>query len=339
MTNDCCKFLLHQLVFFHNAIGPCCSRTIIHTPLKRTFNSLTDQCIEEFLEVRKSNIEIFNKGEKPFCYENCGLYDKSETIQNEPIQLNHITISNRTKCNCNCIYCEHSQGGVSKVRSQLNRLKTYDIVPILKKLKEKSLISKGCEFIISGGECAEYPKKELEYILNLVQELEGSALLLSSGIRYSKQIEDILQSGTARITISVDSGTKKTYEKIKRVKTFNKVWDNLKKYSKAASQNQNAEVEAKYIIIPGINDSCEEIQAFVDKCVSINCKYVRAEIEHYWMYNNFEKTLSDDMINLFKYFEDAAINNNLRFRLEGVGRSWMLTKFKESGNSFKTRHV
>lgn len=331
MINKCCDSLLHRLVFFHDAIGPCCSVTIIDNPLKMPFNSLTDEVLEEYLKIRKANIDIFDKGEGAPCYKGCSLYKESSISEEEPICINYITISNRTKCNCNCVYCEHTHGGASEVRAEMNRQETYDIVPILEKLKEKSLIAEGCEFIISGGECAEYPQKELEYLLNYVTHFKGSVILLSSGIKYSKSIESILKSGHARLTISVDSGTKKTYEKIKRVKAYNKVWDNLKKYAKAAAKNEKAIVEAKYIIIPGVNDSIEEIKAFFDKCKSIKCKYVRAEIEHYWMYDNIDKPLPDNIKEAFRYFESTANKQNLRFEFEGVGQQWLLERL--GGNS------
>ena len=49
-----------------------------------------------------------------------------------------------------------------------------------------------------------------------------------------------------------------TYKQIKRVPCFNKVVDNLKKYTKASKKSQSC-VWSKFILVPGINDNEEEI--------------------------------------------------------------------------------
>ena len=128
------------------------------------------------------------------------------------------------------------------------------------------MFKRGCHFIIGGGECAEYPKEELKWLIDFVFSINGSIEFLSAGITKA------LEKGETKLKVSVDAGYKKTWEKIKRVKGFDNVWNNLKKYIKAEKKNPNAHVTIKYIIIPGINDNLKEVKEFIKRALKIGCK-------------------------------------------------------------------
>ncbi len=326
---NCCDFLLNQICFFPDEICPCCSTTIENTPLRPKTdrkNSLSFN-LNMFFDLRERYIKEF-KENAPFCYKNCTLYEPFYgTIKStNNIPFNYITISNRTYCNCDCIYCEQTH---NSSREEINKFKPYDIIPILEELKEQKLIAKNCKFVISGGEVAEYPKKELQYIFNLSREINGSLLLLSSGIRYSEEIGDILRTHNAFMTISVDSGTEKTYKRIKRVDAYEQTWNNIKQYIIDAKNNPNANVELKYIVIPGVNDSIDEAKKFIEKCIEINCKYIKTEIEHFYMKENYNNKMPESCKEVFKYFFQIVKEKNLKLMTEGVGRPWVMSKINE----------
>lgn len=325
----CCDFLLNQICFFPKEICPCCSITIENTPLrqiKNKNNSLSFN-LNVFFDLREQYIEEF-KNSVPFCYKNCTLYEPFYGVipRRKNIPFNYITISNRTYCNCDCIYCEQTH---TCSREEMNKFKPYDIIPILEELNNKRLIAPHCKFVISGGEVAEYPKKELQYIFNLSKKINGSLLLLSSGIRYSEEIADVLRTHNTFITVSVDSGTKETYERIKRVDAYEQTWENLKKYIIDAKKNPNSNVEIKYIVIPGINDSLNEAKKFIEKCLKIKCKYIKTEIEHFYMQENYDKPLPDSCKEVFRYFIKIAQKKHLELMFEGVGRNWIMRKINE----------
>lgn len=325
----CCDFLLNQICFFPYEICPCCSKTIENTPLRpRTeFADAHNFDLDSFFELRKKYIEQFKNG-VPYCFNNCTLYEPyyHEVVKSDIHPFNYITISNRTYCNCDCIYCEQTH---NSTRDEINKFKSYDIVPILQELYEKKLISNGCKFVISGGEVAEYPKKELNYIFELSRKIHGSLLLLSSGIRYSEQIGSVLKNHNVFMTISVDSGTKQVFEKIKRVSAYEKIWDNIRRYLVDCKNNDNANVELKYIVIPGVNDSLEEAEAFINKCISVGCKYIKTEIEHFYMNENYDKKLPETTKEVFFYFFRVAKEKNMKLMTEGVGRPWVMKKLYE----------
>src|SRR5699024_7467258 len=92
----------------------------------------------------------------------------------------------------------------------------------------------------------------------------------SSGIKYSKSIEKGLKSGAISLVISTDADCSETYEKIKQVKAYKKVWENIRKYAKAQSKDNLLKV--KFILFPGVNDNYEEINKWFDEVVKNDVK-------------------------------------------------------------------
>ena len=107
----------------------------------------------------------------------------------------------------------------------------------------------------------------------------------------------------------MDAGYKKTWEKIKRVKGFDNVWNNLKKYIKAEKKNPNAHVTIKYIIIPGINDNIKEVKEFIKRALKIGCKSIEINVEFFWMNENFDKPISAQLKEVLKYFKSLQDKN------------------------------
>ena len=99
------------------------------------------------------------------------------------------------------------------------------------------------------------------------------------------------------------AGTKKVYEQVKRVKGYDAVWKNLKKYIDASKKNPKAEVTIKYIIIPSVNDSLKEAKEFVKRCNKIGCKKIEINVEFFWMNENWDKPISQNLKEVLLYFQ------------------------------------
>ena len=148
----CCKYLLHQIVLSYGAIHPCCSYTIASTnsQLAVDYNGqLLD--IEEYVKSRQIYVDAFNKGELPACFKDCSLYQDCDNVSDK-VCFDIINVSNRTNCNCNCIYCDLRDNGNQEKRKELNNRIPYDIHPVLTDMKNKNLISGICDFFVGGGE-------------------------------------------------------------------------------------------------------------------------------------------------------------------------------------------
>lgn len=332
MKNECCKFLLHQIAFYNDVIRPCCSFSIEkHKLFQKTYSGDIGG-IKEYLKTREEYIKDFKeKGIAP-CFKDCTVYE-NETENDISFKINNLIISHRTYCSCNCIYCEPSTGNSETRKDVINKKRHYAIKPILKYLYTKNLIENDCRFLICGGECSEYPKDELAYLLYFAAITNCQILILSSGINYSREIENALQYKNTVLKISVDSGTRKTFEKIKRVKKYYETWKNIKKYIKASKKNkfQYTYVELKYIVIPGVNDTISEASAFVKKCREVKCQYVRIDVEHFWIEKNKDNIKEQESIKkTINYFFDTLYNDSeIKIDFEGVYKDWLWSFVKD----------
>ena len=81
---------------------------------------------------------------------------------------------------------------------------------------------------------------------------------------------------------SLDSGSKETYEKIKQVPCYDKVWQNMAKYAKT----KNGLIRTKYVLIPGINDSLSEVRNFLKKTSEAGIRNIAFDIEDTWFKEN-----------------------------------------------------
>lgn len=332
MTKECCRFLLNQIAFYHDAIRPCCSFSIEKNNLFSKNYTGTIEGIKKYLEVREDYINKFINGEKPPCYSGCTIYENSEA-ENANFKLTTLIISHRIYCSCNCIYCEPSSYGDTQRRNYLNKQSSYDIMPILDYLKDNDLIEENCRVLLCGGECSEYPKKELAYLLYWALSLKCELLMLSSGIKYSELIAQTLKVRNNILKISVDAGTKETFEKVKRVKAYDDVWKNIKKYIKVTKKYKadNTYVELKYIIIPNINDTIKEAQAFINKVRQVGCEYVRIDVEHEWIdKNKYDTQKHTNVKKIINYFFDELYNDKIiKIDFEGVEKDWLWSFVKD----------
>lgn len=307
---NCCEFLLHEIAFYKNTIRPCCSFSIEDdgdiTPFVNNFNGNV-QNISTYFDIRNNFIKTFYEGNKPVCYNGCTIFQNSN--DDSSIKLTNIVISHRTKCSCNCFYCEQSyfQEDKEVKKALLNSRVPYDIKPSLKFLMDNNYIAEGCRFLICGGECSEYPKDELSWLIYFILSNQGKILFLSSGINYCKEIEQALKISDSVFKVSVDSGTKETYEKIKQIKAYDRVWNNIKQYIANTKKYKKGKIELKYILIPDVNDNKKEIEAFVSKCREVECETIVLDIEHKWLAKNREAVKENQNVkDCLNYFFDLA---------------------------------
>ncbi len=306
MQFKCCEWALYHLVINSTDLTYCCQSFDKKLTFMENYNGeLID--IDKYIKDRQEYIERCKRGDYPKVCATCPTLE--ERNWDETPGFIDVSVSNRTKCSCDCIYCIISGGGNSEIKKELNTRKVWDIKPVLSALRDKNMFKYGCHFIIGGGECAEYPDGELKWLIDFVSSIHGSIEFLSAGISYSKDIERALKTEKAKLKVSVDAGTKKTYEKIKRVKGFDNVWKNLKNYIKAEKKNPNAQVTIKYIIIPNVNDNLKEAREFIKRAFRIGCKSIEINVEFFWMNENFDKPVSNQLKEVLQYFDSLKDKN------------------------------
>lgn len=269
--------------------------------------------------------ETFKSGKLIDQCKNCIHLIEKDFEENPKISI--ILIAHRTACSCCCYYCSFSKD--PEWKRKMNTRKSYDILPVLLDLKAKDLLSDNLLLSIAGGECTEYPDYEFERLVQFAYFHGYKMDIYSSGFNYSAHIEKMLKDGLANIVISVDSGTKETYEKIKRVKKYEQVWENIKNYSyksrintprKNELQNQNdcsdrfGQVTLKYVICKDVNDNNEEFDKFIEKCEECKIKNVRIALEYDWWNNEIKSACEKgtiptkliDFVNHIRSFDESC---------------------------------
>ena len=316
----CCKTIFNDLIFHPDVVAFCCAKV---TDELLCFENYNGQPITKkaYLIARNRIVDKFKQGVIPDTCLKC--HNLEEKDWDETPLLNVLSLAYKTKCSiCDCFYCTLSNGNPQKKKEQ-NSLKTYDIRPILETLRNENMIMPKCSISVSGGECCEYPEGELEYLTYFCQVNGCVVEYLTSAIKYSECIASSLAAIPVKIIVSVDSGTKQMYEKIKRVKAYDIVWNNLKKYIQISKDNPEAQIFIKYIIIPGVNDVIEEVESFIRKCRSINCKHILVDMEFSYIaanqYNKAEGTLKETI----QYFHNQSLKyNDIEISFSNDCRFW-----------------
>lgn len=266
-----CNLILHGLCFYPNEIVSCCYSPNEHVngglaPI--LFDKYKGEIIEKdelFSRMRKYS-SIFKAGNCPNECQNCFQIKEKDWDESEYIDF--ITITHYTCCNADCIYCSNNLETNERTNDK------YDVMPFLMYLKNEGILKDNLELHLGGGEITIY--KECESIL---QEfgINGNANIhaATNAIKFSPNLYKAIEKGNTNIIISTDCGSRETFKRIKRIDAFDKVIENIYKYSEAKPHK----VTLKYILIPGINDNMNEFKKFIEIVKQAKVSTVRLDIE------------------------------------------------------------
>lgn len=239
------------------------------------------------------------------CKDCIYLFEKDWDEEN---YVNHFTFNHWTKCNCNCMYCYTAND-----KKAFNKFKEYKIYPIIKEMFKKGIIKKVDESCLCFGGGEPTILDDFDKLIDIfVNNGAKNIRINTSAIKYSKAIEKSLKLGVMSIVISTDSGCQETYEKIKQVKTYKKVWENIRKYLKAAVDKKL--VMVKFILIPDVNDSYKEIDLWFDEVIRNGVKAVSLSVEQDW-YNTHQPEFTQDIYEKISYIENRAKELNLELEI------------------------
>ena len=212
----------------------------------------------QYLWERKEIKEQAAQGNLPETCQNCQFLSCKEWDNiNTRWEFQYIQFSHWLNCNSNCIYC-----GNHRTVNKKSTDDTYDSLPVLKDLIARGYVTENTEFDFAGGEPTMYYR--FEEMLNILNNIDiKSVLVHTNAIIYSRAIAEGIKKGKVSLCISVDAGKKSTHEKIKGVKSYNKVWKNIKKYASYNTPSTSNFINLKYVLVPGQNDTEEEIELWM----------------------------------------------------------------------------
>lgn len=144
------------------------------------------------------------------------------------------------------------------------------------------------------------------YRLSLLESYTNSKKIpIDDILEKKKELRDAIKQGLNKdkivLTLSLDCSNKELYKKIKRIDAYDKVIKNIQKYVKDQKFiKTNARI--KYIILPNINDTKEEIENLLTLCKNIGIKKVILDIKTNWYIQN-KSNIPEHIKTLIQYFE------------------------------------
>lgn len=247
----------------------------------------------DFFKITDELRETQKKGETvPQC-KGCIYLEEKEW--DDEHYINSININNWIKCNAACIYCDRKENAHKK---------EYKIYPIIKDLLKNNLLRNPADITIAGGEptiTSDFDKSIKLLLKHKIKQVR----ILTNAIKYNKYIEKGLKEDLLNILVSTDSGTREIYKKIKLVDKHKDAWKNIAKYAK--HQKIDSLVKTKYIIIPNINDTKEEIAEFIKRNKEAGVKYCCIDVEIGWFCRHSnQKESTQKLLDLYLYGKELG---------------------------------
>ncbi len=305
MKYKSCHLLEHGIYFYYDSIQVCCfltgkgGKSFHLNPDYKGEQINWEQLIEQKKQLRENH-------RKGIIHPNCeGCFNLEEKEWDSEDYINTIYISHWTKCNCNCTYCYTEEN-----KKIFNTHKNYKLMPILKEMEAKGILKfdQHGYFAFGGGEPAVL--NEFDKIFNYLAKNKPRQMYVnSSGIKFIDCVAKGLKNDNIELTVSIDAGSREVYKKIKKIDAYDKVLKHLKKYV-SKQGNCKDKVRSKYIIIPDVNDSKEEIEKWLQDSVKIGIKHVVVDIEGQWFLKNREN-MPQNAYDLIEYVENRTKELNL----------------------------
>jgi hypothetical protein len=258
-----CFYLEYALLYRSfknpNVIHFCCSNWGKNqSPAIQQIGNAYDETMREFYATRDRIIEELNSPTGAQCP--CmGCHSVKEDLWFGDRRVRYLDVSYSSFCNFKCSYCDPVNNTISDSCAQAE-----DAVAFLRFLKERFHIMPDTVIGLASGEISIHPLRDK--ILTEIQD--NPCHIFTNASSYNKKIGELLSGGKSCLKPSIDAGTRETFAKIKGVDLFDRVCENLARYS------LDGPVYPKYIVLPGVNDNERDVAGFIDLCGCLKIKAV-----------------------------------------------------------------
>lgn len=155
-------------------------------------------------------------------------------------------------CTARCVYCVQTHGDTPQFDSLYNMADTVRSMVFQRFFRPGETV-----FSWGGGEpTALHDFEETCLVLSLCDFRQN---VNTNAIVFCPALAEALKRGRATVVVSVDSGTRDCYRRVKRVDRFDAVWTNILRYAATGS------VLLKYIVFSE-NSATGEIDSFLRLC-------------------------------------------------------------------------
>lgn len=249
-----CAFIENGIVCGRSSLMFCCRMSGRGKSPRLECKANIDDSIDEFLNLRQRMSENISRGNDGCC-EGC-IEIKEDYFERDP----RISIANYSSggvCNLKCIYC-NSSAKYSKGTWDTD----IDFTEVLDALRKRNMLSDTSIFEISPGEISLHKNRKQIYsqFKNTV-----STMVMSNATVFDDDLAECLKKSEANLCVSVDAGTRETYKRVRGVDLYEKLCNNLKRYSEVAP----GQLDLKYIFVPGENDNFDDVEGFAELCKDV----------------------------------------------------------------------
>lgn len=292
-----CEEFLHTISFTLSGIRHCMKMLPENSPPVIPVTAEYVPSADEIINI-KNNIEEQRRcGNLQYDCENCEKI-RFSAHNNQPY-INKILIAHKNDCNADCTFCYNKLNDEKQVN--------YNIMDCLKNIKP--LLKYGFELYFGGGEPTVW--EEFDEICQFAVDEKAKFMVISTnGLVFSEKLANLLESGIAHIIFTTDTANKETYKKIKNA-DYDKVIANMKKYMMYDKFNH---IQNKFIILPQINDSKNEITEWIDSSVKIGIKNLDIDVESTFFFQN-RFHIPRKITKLVKFAKKTIEKNNCKLHL------------------------
>jgi len=266
MKKTCAALEQNQLTFnsgyFDKILGLCCGNVIEEqipgvdledTPEAsfRNWENLVTKVIEE------SNYDLCDRTVSKACFY-CPKLVSMESNRNEKINFINFFIY-PSPCQSDCIYCGlRANGSFDMSDTEAINTMYSRVIALCNYLKENNKLDDNVVFQMASGEITIHPFKR--EILDMLGDM--TTIFSSNCMKFDEEIaEKLRRNPQSKIDMSLDCGTSETWKIIKRRDNFQNVLENLEKYRKYTTEDD--QLQLKYIVLPGVNTSDEDFDGIV----------------------------------------------------------------------------
>lgn len=286
-----CNYLEGHIVIVDHKLQFCCSDFGKGKSPYVNYIGDANSTIKKFIEYRRENLKNIKEHKWTECGECPYITEDWYPINSKIVLINY---AEGGICNFECIYCN------SDAKNAKNNDAKISFIDTIKSLRLMNLLADDAEYLIDPGEISVHPQRT--DILNLCKK--NRTIIFTNGCVFRTEIADMLGNGAAVLNISIDAGTRETFNRVKGIDCFYEVRENLIRYGKRSARC----IEPKYIFLPGINDNEEDVDGFVNLCNDISAGIVQISSE-------LNTPLGDHTIAMVKRMINKLEFNNLIYRV------------------------
>jgi pyruvate-formate lyase-activating enzyme len=242
------------------ALSFCCFGGKNHFPHIKWSGETHDVAMKKFFAMRDGIIESLNRPDGAGAQNRCSdCPSVHDGLWSSDRRVRAVDLVYDSFCNFKCFYCK-----VNNVAIGDSCVNVEEMLNFLRFIKHDRHIDTHTRIHFAAGEISVHPLRD-----KILAELQDNPCwIFTNAGAYCEKIGEALSRGRCWLYPSIDAGTRGTFAKIKGVDLFDKVCENLHRYS------SDGFVYLKYIVLPGVNDGEADVNGFVELCGRLGVRAV-----------------------------------------------------------------